>query len=102
MRIPKTLEEARVMQQHLDAVRDGNDAYADEETRWKASRFAMDILREISLHNGQSAMDTYNYLQSTGSIENYVLKHYDIMHTQDLKSTVCDVEEYAREHSHAF
>ena len=101
MRMPKTIEEAQALQQRLDTMSVSNDAYVNDESRWKASRFAMDIIREISAQTGRSILDTYCDLQRGDSIENYILRHYDIMHTQDFMSTIHDVTEYARSHAHA-
>ena len=38
--------------------------------------------------------EVYRMLQSTGCIENYLVPHYDILHTQGTQYVVEDIEEY--------
>jgi hypothetical protein len=38
--------------------------------------------------------DVYKMLQKTGCIDNYLVPHYDILHTQGTDYIVDDIEEY--------
>lgn len=38
--------------------------------------------------------DVYKMLQKTGCIDNYLVPHYDILHTQGTDYIVNDIEEY--------
>ena len=38
--------------------------------------------------------DVYKMLQKTGCINNYLVPHYDILHTQGTDYIVDDIEEY--------
>lgn len=38
--------------------------------------------------------DVYKMLQNTGCIDNYLVPHYDILHTQGTDYIVDDIEEY--------
>ena len=41
-----------------------------------------------------SPSEVYRKLQSAGCIENYLVPHYDILHTQGTAYVVSDIEEY--------
>ena len=38
--------------------------------------------------------DVYKMLQKTGCIDNYLVPHYDILHTQGTAFVVGDIEDY--------
>lgn len=88
----KTLEDAIAWQKERKSR--PADAYVNYASRWKASRFAMNIIREISRETGEPLLSVYNRIQSSNGFEQYILKHYDIMHTQDFLTSVHDVEKY--------
>lgn len=72
------------------------DAYVNYASRWKASRFAMNIIRTISEETGESLSSVYHRIQKSNGFEQYILKHYEVMHSQDFMTSVHDVEQYIR------
>jgi hypothetical protein len=43
---------------------------------------------------GKVPSDVYKLLQKTGCIDNYLVPHYDILHTQGTDYIVDDIKEY--------
>lgn len=95
MRMPCTLEEAIECQRRLDERNAIGDAYISYDDKWKAVRFSMSIIREISKQNNdRNLKDVFDDIQIADGFEQYILKNYDVMHTQDLLGSVYDVQEY--------
>lgn len=45
---------------------------------------------------GQSPSVVYKRMQNTGCIENYLVPHYEVLHTQGTSFVVDDIEEYLK------
>ena len=45
---------------------------------------------------GQSPSVVYKRMQNTGCIENYLVPHYEVLHTQGTSFVVEDIEEYLK------
>ena len=45
---------------------------------------------------GQSPSVVYKRLQNADCIENYLVPHYDVLHTQGTEFVVADIEEYLK------
>jgi len=56
--------------------------------------FVIYLIHACSQKWGQSPSAVYKRLQNTGCIDNYLIPHYDILHTQGTAFIVDDIEEY--------
>ena len=45
---------------------------------------------------GQSPSVVYKRMQNTGCIDDYLVPHYDVLHTQGTSFVVEDIEEYLK------
>ena len=60
--------------------------------------FIIYMIHACSHKWGQSPSTVYKRLQSSGCIDNYLIPHYEILHTQGTAYIVSDIEEYLRLH----
>lgn len=60
-------------------------------------RFSIFILYSLSDKWKLSPAKVYKILNSTGILDNYIIKCYDVLHTQGKEYLVEDITEFARE-----
>ena len=58
--------------------------------------FVIYMIHACSHKWGQSPSVVYKRLQNVDCIDNYLVKHYDILHTQGTAFVVNDIEEYLK------
>ena len=63
----------------------------------KELRFTIFMLYSLADKWKLSPSKVYKILNSTGILDNYVIKCYDVLHTQGKEYLVEDITEYARE-----
>ena len=59
--------------------------------------FSIFILYSLADEWKMTTAKVYKILNSTGILDNYVIKCYDVLHTQGKEYLVEDITEYARE-----
>ena len=56
--------------------------------------FVVYMIHEVAEYWGKSPSETYEILKSTGCIGNYLIKHYEVLHTLGTQSIIDDIEKY--------
>ncbi len=63
----------------------------------KELSFSIFILYSLADKWGMSPAKVYKILNSTGILDNYIIKCYDVLHTQGKEYLVEDITDYVRE-----
>lgn len=63
----------------------------------KELTFVVFILHALGQHWNMTTLEVYDILNSTGILDNYIIKCYDVLHTLGKEYLVEDITEFVRE-----
>ena len=63
----------------------------------KELTFVVFILHAIGQHWNMTTLEVYDILNSTGILDDYIIKCYDVLHTLGKEYLVEDITEFVRE-----
>lgn len=63
----------------------------------KELTFVVFILHALGQHWNMTTPEVYDILNSTGILDNYIIKCYDVLHTLGKEYLVEDITEFVRE-----
>jgi len=63
----------------------------------KESTFVVFILHALGQHWNMTTPEVYDILNSTGILDDYIIKCYDVLHTLGKEYLVEDITEFVRE-----
>ena len=73
------------------------DKFGEDYVGKKELRFAIFMLYSLADEWKMSPVKVYKILNSTGILENYIIKCYDVLHTQGKEYLVENVTDFVRE-----
>lgn len=59
--------------------------------------FAVFLIHQLSQKWNKLPADVYEILSKTNILDNYIIKNYDVLHTQGSQALVEDISEYVKE-----
>lgn len=63
----------------------------------KELTFVVFILHALGQHWNMTTPEVYDILNSTGILDDYIIKFYDVLHTLGKENLVEDITEFVRE-----
>ena len=63
----------------------------------KKIRFAVYVIHRLAEEWHKLPTEVYAILDSTGILDNYIIKHYDTLHTLGMEYLTEDISEYVEE-----
>ncbi len=63
----------------------------------KELTFVVFVLHALGQHWNMTTPEVYNILNSTGILDDYIIKFYDVLHTLGKEYLVEDITEFVRE-----
>ena len=63
----------------------------------KELTFVVFILHALGQHWNMTTLEVYDILNSTGILDDYIIKFYDVLHTLGKEYLVEDITEFVRE-----
>lgn len=63
----------------------------------KKLTFVVFVLHALSQHWNMTTPEVYDILNSTGILDDYIIKFYDVLHTLGKEYLVEDITEFVRE-----
>lgn len=63
----------------------------------KKLTFVVFVLHTLSQHWNMTTPEVYDILNSTGILDDYIIKFYDVLHTLGKEYLVEDITEFVRE-----
>jgi len=58
------------------------------------TEFVIYIINEIANDKGRTTSQIYKSMQAAGCIKNYLVPHYDVLHTMSSEAVMDDVVQY--------
>ena len=60
-------------------------------------QFSVFLIHQLSQHWEKTPAEVYKILNDTKILDDYIIKHYDVLHTQGSFALIEDISDFARE-----